>query len=117
MMRQTIAREGPVDSIRLSVRAGSAALFVLMPLFGRAYAQTPDISGTYWATEYHAKIQIVGGGELPFTAAGREAYEKNMAGLKDGSVIDTARRYCVPDGVPRSLATPYPFQIFQAPPD
>jgi hypothetical protein len=79
-------------------------------------AETPDLSGTYWATEYRAKIQPVGGGDLPLTKAGKEAYDKNMAGLKDGSITDAARKYCVPDGLPRVLATPYPFEIIQAPP-
>ena len=36
--------------------------------------------------------------------------------MKIGSTIDAARRYCVPDGLPRVLATPYPFEIIQAPP-
>jgi hypothetical protein len=96
--------------------AASAALLAMSALAGSVRAQTPDISGTYWATEYHAKIQLVGGGELPLTADGKAAYEKNMAGLKDGSITDTARRFCVPDGLPRVLATPYPFEIIQAPP-
>ena len=39
-----------------------------------------------------------------------------MAGLKDGSIVDRARRYCTADGLPRALATPYPFEIIQAPP-
>src|SRR5262249_6278963 len=80
-------------------------------------AQTglPDLRGVYWATHYNAKIQIVGGGELPLTPAGKAAYEKNMAGLRDGTIIDEARKVCVPDGVPRVPATPYPFQIFQQP--
>jgi len=77
---------------------------------------TPDLSGIYWASEYHAKIQLVGGGELPLTAEGKAAYEKNMAGLKDGSIIDHARRFCVPDGLPRVLANPYPFEIIYGPP-
>ena len=98
-----------------SCRLGLGCSVALTALSGSAYGETPDISGTYWATEYHAKIQIVGGGDLPLTAAGKAAYEKNIAGLKDGSIIDTARRYCVPDGLPRALATPYPFEIFQAP--
>jgi hypothetical protein len=96
--------------------AASAALLAMSALAGSAQAQTPDISGTYWATEYHAKIQLVGGGDLPLTAAGKAAYEKNMAGLKDGSITDAARKFCVPDGLPRVLATPYPFEIIQAPP-
>jgi hypothetical protein len=102
----------------VSARAGSAftALLALSALSGSAQAQTPDISGTYWAGEYRGKIQIVGGGDLPLTAAGKAAYEKNMAGLKDGSVTDAARKFCVPDGLPRVLATPYPFEIIQAPP-
>jgi hypothetical protein len=96
--------------------AASAALLAMSAVAGSAQAQTPDISGTYWATEYHAKIQLVGGGDLPLTAEGKAAYEKNMAGLKDGSLTDAARKFCVPDGVPRVLATPYPFEIIQAPP-
>jgi hypothetical protein len=83
--------------------------------FAQAADGQPDISGAYWTRQYNAKIQIVGGGELPLTAAGKEAYEKNIAGLKDGSVTDLAREWCVPDGLPRVLATPYPFEIIQAP--
>ncbi len=99
-------------------RTGSAftALLAISALSGSAQAQTPDISGTYWATEYRAKIQLVGGGDLPLTPKGKAEYDKNMAGLKDGSITDTARKFCVPDGLPRVLATPYPFEIIQAPP-
>jgi hypothetical protein len=75
----------------------------------------PDISGTYWATSYSPKVQVLGGGDPPLNASGRAAYEMNQAGLKDGSLVDKARRVCVPDGVPRVLATPYPFEIFQLP--
>jgi hypothetical protein len=108
-----------MSDLREYIRAGSAlaALLTAAALSGSAYAaDAPDISGTYWAAEYHAKIQLVGGGELPLTAAGKAAYEKNMAGLKDGTLSDDARKYCVPDGLPRVLATPYPFEIIQAPP-
>ena len=93
------------------------ALLAVSVLSGLAYgADAPDLSGIYWATQYNAKIQIVGGGELPFTPAGKAAYDKNIAGLKDGSLTDNARKFCVPDGLPRVLATPYPFEIIQAPP-
>jgi hypothetical protein len=105
--------------LRKNVRAGSAlaALLTAAALSASAFgADVPDISGTYWGTEYRAKIQLVGGGELPLTPAGKAAYDKNMAGLKDGSLSDDARKYCVPDGIPRVLATPYPFEIIQAPP-
>ncbi len=104
---------------RVCARAGAAvaAVFAVSVASGSAFGQTaPDISGTYWAAQYNAKVQLVGGGELPLTPKGKAAYEKNMAGLKDGSISDDARKYCVPDGPVRVLATPYPFEIFQAPP-
>jgi hypothetical protein len=99
-------------------RAGSIlpALLAASVLSSPAHGDEPDLSGRYWATRYNAKIEIVGGGELPFTSAGKSAYEKNVAGLKDGSITDDARKVCVPDGLPRVWATPYPFEIVQGPP-
>src|SRR3984893_10631560 len=108
-----------MEDHRGCARAGSAlaALLALSLYAGSAHAaDVPDISGIYWVTQYNAKIQLVGGGELPLTAAGKAAYEKNIAGLKDGSLTDNARQYCVSDGLPRVLATPSPFEIIQAPP-
>jgi hypothetical protein len=92
------------------------SLALAMATYSAAVA-APDISGTYWATSYSPKIEVVGGGDPPLNTAGKAAYEKNQTGLKDGSVVDKARRVCVPDGVPRVLATPYPFEIFQVPVD
>jgi hypothetical protein len=96
-----------------------AVAFMAMAAFAisaPAYAaDAADIFGTFWATRYDAKIQVVGGGDLPLTAEGKAAYEMNIAGLKDGSITDAARKYCVPDGLPRVLATPYPFEIINAP--
>ena len=89
-------------------------LATLLPAsWAQAQSGLPKLAGVYWATRYHARIQVVGGGDLPLTPAGKAAYEKNIAGLRDGSIIDEARKFCLPDGIPRVLATPYPFQIFQ----
>ena len=101
-------------------RAGLAAASLAVAALGvstAAYAAdaAPVIFGTFWATRYDAKIQIVGGGDLPLTAEGKAAYETNIAGLKDGSITDAARKFCVPDGLPRVLAGPYPFEIIDAP--
>ena len=100
------------------VRSALAGLSAMAIFSGAAGAQSslPDISGTYWTTRYNAKIELVGGGELPLNEAGKAAYAKNMAGLKDGSITDEARKFCVPDGLPRIWANPYPFEIVQAPP-
>jgi hypothetical protein len=107
-----------MKELRVCARAGvaSVALLAVSVLSASAQGAGPDISGIYWATQYNAKVQIVGGGEVPFTPAGKAAYDKNIAGLKDGSISDDARKFCVPDGPVRVLATPYPFEIVQAPP-
>jgi len=108
-----------MKDFRVHARAGAALAAVLALSVGSsafAAGATPDISGTYWATEYHAKLVIQGGGDLPLTAMGKEAYAKNQAGLKSGEITDAARKFCVPDGIPRAMASPYPFEIIQAPP-
>jgi len=95
---------------------GIGAVLAAAIAFGPT-AHAADISGTYWATTYSPRIQVLGGGDPPLSAAGKAAYAMNQAGLKDGSIVDKARKVCVPDGVPRVLATPYPFEIFQIPAD
>jgi hypothetical protein len=99
----------------IGVTPALAVLLALSVQPARA-ADGPDLSGIYWAIRYSPKIQLVGGGDLPFNQAGKAAYDQNMAGLKDGSISDDARRFCVPDGLPRGLATPYPFEIVHGPP-
>jgi hypothetical protein len=99
----------------MHVRCIVAAM--LLPLAGAVHAaDAPDLAGIYRITRYDAKVQVVGGGELPLTPEGEAAYEKNIAGLKDASIKDEARRLCVPDGPVRTLANPYPFEIVQGPP-
>jgi hypothetical protein len=100
--------------VRVCRNVGALALALATQGAACAVARAAaDLSGTYWATSYSPKIQVLGGGEAPLNAVGKAAYETNQKGLEDGSIIDKARRVCVPDGVPRVLATPYPFEIFQ----
>ena len=51
-----------MEDLRVSVFAGLvlAALLAVSVLSGSAYgaAETPDLSGIYWATQYNAKIQL-----------------------------------------------------------
>jgi hypothetical protein len=84
----------------------------LAPVYTPPAAQ--NISGVWWIQRYSRRIVPVGGGELPFTPEGRARYEANLAALqKDALAADESRRNCVPDGVPRILGNPYPFEILQ----
>src|SRR6267142_465785 len=97
------------------VRAGAGLAGLLSMLLASAAHAEADISGVGWATSYSPKILVVGGGDPPLNAAGKAQFAKNQAGLKNGAIIDKARKVCIPDGVPRVLETPYPFEIFQVP--
>jgi hypothetical protein len=99
-------------------RGSVFAALVLLGL-GAAHAEAqpaPDLSGTYWASEYHARIVPLGAAAPPLNAAGKTAYDENRAGLRDKSLDDPVRRLCLPDAVPRLLSTPYPFQLHQVSP-
>ena len=55
--------EGVMGGNRFSSRAGafSGTVLIAAVAYGtaaHAAAAPPDLSGTYWATEYHAKIQV-----------------------------------------------------------
>ena len=96
--------------------AGSMLLLFVVSTSSLIAAAAPDLSGTYWATNYSPRIQVLGGGDPPLNAEGSAAYARNRAGLRDGTISDPARKVCLPDGVPRVLETPYPFELFQLPP-
>jgi len=105
--------------IRTSI-AASVSIFVLAAVAAvetkaAGAAAGADISGIYWTASYSPTIQPVGGGAPPYTPAAMAAYQKNIAAAKAGTLEDNARKFCVPDGVPRILQTPYPFEIVQSP--
>ena len=95
--------------------AAAAAALSLGAPFVLAAGAEPDISGIWWTTTYSPKLLPMGGGEPPLNAAGKAKYQENMTGLRSGSIVDKARKVCIPDGVPRVLESPYPFEIFQVP--
>ena len=97
------------------VRAGAGFAGLLSALLASAVRAEGDISGIWWATTYSPKIPVLGGGDPPLNAAGKAQYATNQAGLKNGTIVDKPRKVCSPDGVPRVLETPYPFEIFQVP--
>jgi hypothetical protein len=49
--------------------------------------------------------------EVPFKPWAKQVYEQRLASLSK----DDPEGHCLPPGVPRMMATPFPFQIFQLP--
>jgi hypothetical protein len=50
-----------------------AAVLAVSMTSGAALGADPDLNGIYWITKYSAKVELVGGGELPLTAKGKDA--------------------------------------------
>ncbi len=74
-----------------------------------------NISGVWWTEVYSPEIRLIGGGVLPINEAGLARHAENRAALEADPLSDEARKFCTPDGVPRILASPYPFEIIQTP--
>lgn len=107
-----------MKNLRIELILPAVAALALWPLAAtqnpaHAASSAPDISGVYWASVYSPQIQPVGGGMPPYKPEALAQYKKNMAGLKLDD--DMSRSYCLPDGVPRALEDPYPFEIVQVP--
>lgn len=120
-----MTRRTPADRQQGNVTAALKLAATLIPVgvtltlcgsaIAQAVGQPHDISGIWWSIKYSPKLEITGGGDIPYNDKGKELYAKTVAGLKDGSIKDEARHLCVPDGIPRILGNPYPFKIIQTP--
>jgi hypothetical protein len=74
-----------------------------------------DISGVWQTQRYYADLEEVLGGPVPLNDVGLQRWEEIRAGLETGEITDQARHVCVPDGLPRILSNPYPFEIIETP--
>ena len=75
-----------------------------------------DIGGIYWLKSYSAAIKTMDGGDPPYTPEAMAIYQERTARIEASAEIideDQARALCTPDGVPRVLQNPYPFEIVQ----
>ena len=100
----------------LGYAAGSALVLSCTASFAApAPAAWPDLSGIYWTNTYSPKIVPVGGGEPPYKPEAMAEYRKNAEAVKTYSLDDKSRKACTPDGIPRILQSPYPFEIVATP--
>jgi hypothetical protein len=73
-----------------------------------------NISGVWWTSSYSPEIELIDGAELPLNEEGRARHAENRVALEADPLSDETRKFCTPDGVPRILASPYPFEILQS---
>jgi hypothetical protein len=74
-----------------------------------------DIDGVWWTPGYDRKFRTVDGQLPPFTERGRREWERNVKADEAGTPVADAPTGCLPHGIPRLLASPYPIQIITTP--
>ena len=74
-----------------------------------------DIDGVWWTPGYDRKFRTVDGQLPPFTERGRREWERNVKADEAGTPVADAPTACLPHGIPRLLASPYPIQIITTP--
>src|SRR6185295_6478762 len=74
-----------------------------------------DFDGVWWTPGYDRKYRTVDGQLPPFTERGRRDWEHNVKADEAGTPVADAPTGCLPHGIPRLLASPYPIQIITTP--
>ncbi len=101
--------------VALAASAAGGALAQTAPAQTGLVPANQDLSGVYWAKSVPAQIKPMDGSALPYTAAGRKMAAELQASVKADPTLDRAKHMCLPEGVPRAYATPYPIQILSVP--
>ena len=100
--------------LRRSLLCAAFALSTALPasLAFSADALPPDIGGVWQASTYIKGLRTSDGKLPPLTAAGKAAYDKNLAAHKEMKPRTDMTR-CVPSGTPRAMFAPLPMMILQ----
>jgi len=98
----------------MGARLSTLLAVLTVALSVQAHA-APDFSGVWWP-EGEGSALRADGGDVPLTAEGRAAWERNKAVLatvssREKNLNDLSK--CTPAGIPRLMLEPYPFRIVQ----
>lgn len=74
-----------------------------------------NLAGVWLLDRAVPALQASDGKPIPWTQAGRAAFARRVADLASGKATDDTKKYCQPDGIPRLLTQPMPFEVVQTP--
>jgi hypothetical protein len=109
---------------RVVIACAALGLFVLGGLGYGAAAQNgsasaiqagADFSGVWQTRGFQRRVQPMDGTETPWLPWTKEAFDKREAAEKAGSPLYDPTAACLPSGVPRIIAAPYPIEIIHTP--
>jgi hypothetical protein len=101
-----------IRALRRSVAAAICAAVLTLPVPASAGA-VPNISGIWQTQGFERMIKPVDAAEPPWLPWNREQFEKRAAAEKVGRLLYDPTAACLPSGIPRIIAAPYPVEIVQ----
>ncbi|HEV7715146.1 MAG TPA: hypothetical protein VGO53_06105, partial [Steroidobacteraceae bacterium] len=75
----------------------------------------PNISGVWQTRGYERKIKPVDAADPPWQPWNQQQFAKRAAAEEAGNPLYDPTADCLPSGVPRIIAAPYPVEIIQTP--
>jgi hypothetical protein len=81
----------------------------------RTPASVPHISGVWQVRGFDRRTKPVDGSETPWLPWTKQAFEERDAAEKAGTPLYDPTAACLPSGMPRLVAAPYPVEIIQTP--
>jgi hypothetical protein len=73
-----------------------------------------DFSGVWWAP-FQRELRQLDGSHPPMTPKGQEAEDRRVKLLRAGTPEPDASVFCLPNGTPHTLLSPYPIQFVYTP--
>ncbi len=70
-----------------------------------------DLFGIWYTRGYERRIKPADGSETPWLAWSKESFDKRGAAERNGYPMFDPTAACMPSGVPRIVASPYPLEI------
>lgn len=118
-----VADQGGATGERTALRRWSSAAVLVWALTvaagdvarGAAADNPREIGGTWKIVDPPIRLRPMDGSPIPFTQAGQAAYQRNIDGLKNGTVQDFALTLCLPPGIARVMANPNALELVLAP--
>lgn len=81
----------------------------------RVAASVPDISGVWFTRGYDRRIRPMDGSETPWQPWSKAEFDRRADAEKAGAPLLDPTAACLPSGMPRLIAAPYPLEIVQTP--
>jgi len=78
-------------------------------------ATVPNISGMWQVRGYDRYIKPIDGSDPPWQPWNKQAFEERAAAEAAGTPLYDPTAACLPSGIPRIIAAPYPVEIVQTP--